>query len=221
MSLSQNEAHWQFPGHIDSPEAMRASNHPLLVRYAAIYRSLAKDYPAIKEIVIQPKASEHSSFTASFHTPDKDNPRPMVMIASNDSLNYNDLFTTRESSIRETARLLNVDFEFLRSNPEVFGMFLLLHEFGHGYDFIFNYKASVKEWNTSRFNELAILPLEGQDTYDAYLSYQRGEITLEQFKQQEVAYRHIPSEEFADQFAADALDEYWDHLNLPPRPYFI
>jgi len=181
-------------------------------------------------------------FTGGFwKRPDSQNPNPKIIVEMENQAHYQDLLRDREESAREAAALLGISFEELLKNPEILGKFIFLHEIGHAQDYLANFQNGEKAKNDPNFDpvsenldkrkeEMVTLPVPGENPVGVKKMYKEGRLTsyFEKYKEyylskgitspedlvkkHELAYRNLPSEKYADQFAADVLKKYWSIL---------
>ena len=174
-------------------------------------------------------------YTGGFwETPDLDNPDPLIIFEASGRKHYEKLLQEREISARATAKMLGVDFPVLQEHPDVFSVFIFLHEFGHIHDFIKNYVdtspdviRAVEKNRGVRNMEMNSLPIPGRNPVDVRQMADGGELEryLQTYwfyfegkgiaspdaliKAHEEAYRNLPSEVHADRFAATVLQKHW------------
>lgn len=166
-----------------------------------------------------------------------------IVVDISSEKHYDKLLQDRELSARAAAHLLGIDFEILKRHPEILARFVFLHEIGHAHDYLVNYvnnprNGSDPNYDPARANkevrtqEMNTLPYPGLDPvlirkkwvsgelakdFEQYRKYfqQKGIISPEELmKAQEKAYRDLPSETYADQFAARVLRKHWKTLGL-------
>lgn len=151
---------------------------------------------------------------------------PEITVYPGDREHNTQLLTTRKESVKIVAKMLGVPPE--RITPELLGTFIFLHEVGHSKDYTENYLHASSDpasaWEKRRAAEMATLPLPGGDPAQMQLLRQSGELKqrleanpgiLEKFYSideliaaHERAYRALPSEKYADEFAADILKRH-------------
>ena len=148
--------------------------------------------------------------------------RPEVAINVDDWGAWNKMTRRRKVSIREIALKIGMDAADI--GPKEYAVFAFLHEFGHVRDYI------DKDFDPNMIDEereegLGTLPAPGLPPSQlsawgrshpfrawAYMVTNRQRLKalgVSSFKEllaaQEIAYRHIPDEAFADRFAADMI----------------
>jgi len=119
--------------------------------------------------------------------------------------------------------------EFLK-RPELIHSFMSLHEYGHAYDFYYNFlpmcdsvEGAVKRWDRERQPRVEDLPARMSTRFFLMLSLReqmeiaeaRGQNVADLILQNQSCYRHMPDERIADAFAASFL---WKHCpDLLPK----
>jgi len=168
----------------------------------------------------------------------------IVVELSSGSKHYEQLLRDRELSARDAARLLGIDFSVLQQNPQILSMFILLHEIGHAHDYLVNYQSStnpsiknnpINANIEQRNKEMASLPIPDATPVTAREMWNKGELNTyyatyqeyyrlqgintaeELLKKHEESYRRLPSESYADNFAAQVLRKHWNTIRLDNR----
>ncbi|MAG11973.1 MAG: hypothetical protein CMI52_04185 [Parcubacteria group bacterium] len=155
--------------------------------------------------------------------------RPMVVMNVDSGLEHFDgLMREYTSSISLCAERIGVSFEDM--TPSSLAAFIFLHEMGHAYDYLENVPdGEVKR--KKRFDEMATLPLPGwapsrarhafvpggqlalwfEANKDALAQqgYDSPEVMLDA---QARAYRDLPSEVVADEFAVGIMQKHFDRF---------
>jgi hypothetical protein len=168
-------------------------------------------------------------------------PPKVVMDMDKDDQKYQKLIQDRKSSVEMCANMLGISPEDIVKNPRILKLFIFLHELGHGHDYLNQFQKKmlsdksfdpVEKWNERSEKELRSLPVP---TFDPpmVIKYQEDG-KLEKYYQdngeyyrsiginspeeliifQDKAYRNLPKENYADNFAKDFLLKYWEKLNL-------
>jgi hypothetical protein len=171
------------------------------------------------------------------------NTNPSIVVALGTGSNHSQsLFQDREFSARRAAKDLEVDYSLLQQNPELLGLFIFLHEIGHAHEYINEYANNPefldkgidpsKENENVREKEMMSLPVPNANPVRVKQMYTRGELTqyFDLYRQyylekgissaeelvtaQERSYKDLPTEKYADQFAAQVLKKHWQQLGL-------
>ncbi len=181
-------------------------------------------------------------FTAGdFVPPARTQDKPKIRIATADVGSLENMLTTREASVRIIAELLDLPFE--KISKELLLAFILAHEAGHAQDFVTNYQdvgsdklANSNVWTDQYIEQLDTLPVPRLTPSDlkntinnsgGYVRFcarfsllpqrlaDRGITSEEQLLvAQERAYRSLPRESYADQFAASHIKQHAVRLGL-------
>ncbi len=227
-----------------SPEPQLFTNE-LQEKISQIWELLIKDFPGMQELVIEkliPQPNDFSQFTAGQFSLSKENKKATLQVVIGDQAHFEYLLGERQISN-------NLLFEKIGVPPEKRGAMLLsliifLHEAGHGYDFINNYKnnpdyetlaEATQAWNEHYEFQLSMLPVPGLDPSDLRLELQNARsftVFVEKFglsdtvkkhnistasellRLQEIAYRSLPEESYADQFAVDFIKRHHQEFGL-------
>lgn len=202
--------------------------------YKQLFVRTLHNYPELAEMKILASNSKEDKKLAHtngfFRAPADPADKPTIVI--NTEANTSDLVkkfdSTRDISLSYMAKDLGISFDTLKSNPELINIFIFFHEVGHAYDYIKNYVQEYGEnaYKINRMNrkdEMTSLPIPRTNPAKALLLKKDG--TLEQFfgnniqhfkekgitttaellQKNEEAYRNLPSEVFADHFAANTI----------------
>lgn len=183
-------------------------------------------------------------YTGGFYRrPDTANPNPSIVVYVINNRHYDRLIQDRELSARTAAQLIGIDFEALRQHPDILARFIFLHEIGHAQDYITHYQNDPRNGVDTTYNpvktnqeaharQMNTLPYPGWNPADIRRKLLNGELAKEYekyhlyFQQrginspeelataQEIAYRNLPKESYADQFAARMLRKHWKTLGL-------
>lgn len=184
-------------------------------------------------------------FTGGFwQRPTKEEPYSQIVIKKSEDLDAGTIPDSRKVSAQIMADLLGIPFETLKKNMRILKLFIFLHEIGHAHDFENNYFRHdafgfdlVKSANANaeqRYKEMATLPLPGEnpglgirfttaelqqklDRYAPYFNSLGISSVAELISAQDRAYRNLPSEHYADMFAANFLKKYWKKFFKIPR----
>ncbi len=171
-----------------------------------------------------------------------DVPVPTVFVMPEQTDHMRDLMRNRQSSAKMVAHMLGIPFE--KMTPRLLGLFIMAHELGHATDYIRNYELNsdykgikaVEEWDMHYAVNLLSLPVSGLDpaelrqemknfgNLDEFLNKfpdTKKEIDLEKVKtlddllhEQEIAYRSMPYENYADNFAVNFLKRNAQELEI-------
>jgi hypothetical protein len=211
-------------------------------RYAKLFQYLFTDHPELNILDIEIATKEQYpvlEYTGGFwRRPDINNPNPRVFIEVSGTKHYEHLLKDRELSARAAAEMIGIDFSVIQQHPEVLSMFIFLHEVGHADDYIKNYLNNpniddpvVVNLETKK-NEVNSLPIPGVSSADAKKLENSGKLAEyyqkfrlfyeakgifspeELLKINEIAYRKLPSESYADNFAAQTLRAHWNDLGF-------
>lgn len=149
---------------------------------------------------------------------------------------YGKLLEDRKTSVQVVAQLMVIDVEVLRRHPEFLAQFIFLHEVGHAHDYIVNYVNRAQDSDplqakrNVRAQEMAGLPYPGLNPADIKSMHLDGRLAVEfenhrkyfenkgivsvgcLVEAQERAYRGLPSESYADNFAVGIIKKYWKEL---------
>lgn len=183
-------------------------------------------------------------YTGGFwQRPTESDPSPSIVVKMGGEQHYDRLMVDRETSARQAAEMLGITFEKLKASPNILKLFIFLHEIGHAQDYITNYfndpkSESDPEYNPAAENraqrdrEMATLPIPNTNPVQArqYLDrgilgphFERNKTYFEKLDistvedlltTHEKAYRELPSERYADTFAANVLRKNWGRLKL-------
>jgi hypothetical protein len=175
-----------------------------------------------------------------FKRPTEEEPAPSIIVAMNDVSHYEKLMVERELSARRAADLIGITFDVLKARPEILKYFIFLHEIGHAHEYINDYfnnpefgfdeKKAVLANRLKRNEELNALPVSGENPVLVRKKYYSGELASyyearknyyqnkgsnspeELMLKHEQAYRDLPTEKYADEFAAHFLRKMWDKI---------
>ncbi|MFS8159400.1 MAG: hypothetical protein ACMG6E_04145, partial [Candidatus Roizmanbacteria bacterium] len=169
----------------------------------------------------------------------RSNPK-IVVNAEPGTTNFESLFQTREISARKAAELIGIPYEKLKQRPELLGLFIFFHEVGHSDDYVQNYHLRPDLQNPSEENqrvrdgEMSTLPVPSsnpvvvREMYEAgeleeyYIKYKEHYQTVgigsaqDLMKKHEAAYHELPTEVYADKFAAAMLRKHAQRLGIEP-----
>lgn len=211
-------------------------------QYAKLYQYLLADHPELDQLGIEIATREQYpvlDYTGGFFRhPDATNPNPRIFVEASGTKHYEHLLIERELSARLAAEMIGIDFSVLQQHPQILSMFIFLHEIGHGDDYIKNYLNNpsvvdaIAKKNEIRGAEMLSLPMRGRGPSYAKKMVEKGE--LDEFYQKyrlyyedmgilssemllienERAYRNLPSESYADNFAAETLRNHWTDMGF-------
>ncbi len=211
---------------------------PQIVR---IYMEALSEFPELEQIEL--KGGTKESHPALEHTggffsaPDVSRPEPSITVAVQKLDHVDKLLKTRELSAREAARMIGIPFQVIEKNPKILSYFIFLHELGHGYDYVTNAQGihsskAAEEYRAKSKSQMDTLPLRGYNPAYAKQFYDSGGLTKyfnensAYFKgkgihspeallnENERAYRNLPKESYADQFAANFMRKNWKKLQF-------
>jgi hypothetical protein len=178
-----------------------------------------------------------------YQRPTEENPYPTVLVELNGKeKHYQKLLAEREVSARLAAERIGISFDDLKKTPLILALFIFAHELGHVHDYIVNFLHSKNSSQPNydpvvanqhrRDEEMNSLPVPGlnpvqlrqfydsgelEPYYQKYKEYYRSKNFLsvqDLLKAQEKAYRMLGTENYADDFAENALRRYWEELQL-------
>ncbi|MCX6766687.1 MAG: hypothetical protein NT170_02815 [Candidatus Moranbacteria bacterium] len=165
----------------------------------------------------------------------------VVMDMEKDDEKYQKLIQDRKSSVEMCANMLGISPEDIINNPRILKLFIFLHELGHGHEYINYFQKKmladknfdpIAQWNERSNKELMILPVPGctpprvlemhnagelRGYYQKYNEHYRSvgiNSPEELIVAQDIAYRKLPKENYADNFAKSFLLKYWGKFNL-------
>jgi hypothetical protein len=200
--------------------------------FAQAWNQLNEDYPEFQniQVVINKDPNHHSP-----HFRANEFSRKMeVHMAVHDTEQVYTQIRQNRATITSFAELLGVTPEDI--TPAQLKIFVLAHEYGHAYDLITNYlqhegstQAQYNAQREQRTAELAILPVpnmasskiialieeQGFDAFIAQFPHMEGKTQTEILEEQAISYRRLPSESFADQFAAQFMKRHATQFGLP------
>lgn len=195
---------------------------------------LKDQYPILKDCEIQ--VSQNPNLEGgrfNLPSPEQGMSRVRVEIAQGDDASFELLKRERKSAVEKMAEHLGRPVEGL--NGTTIRKFIILHEFGHAYDFLMNFAANpqnalpniLDRWHTATNEELMTLPFPGispseirewvaeMGSFDTWRTHDQriAEWCVENnisslddlLELQENAYRQLPKETFADSFASEAV----------------
>ncbi len=167
---------------------------------------------------------------------------PTIFVMPGQDGHMKNLMKSRRSSAEIAANMLGIAFE--KMTPRLLGLFIMAHELGHVTDYIRNYELNsdykgaeaAEEWRIHYDLNLLALPVSGLDpsglrqeinnfrNLDEFLikfpDTKRG-IDPEKVKslddllhEQEIAYRSMPYENYADNFAVNFLKRNAQELKI-------
>jgi hypothetical protein len=168
----------------------------------------------------------------------------IVMDMEKDDQKYQQLIQDRKTSVDLCANMLGISAEDIVNNPRILKLFIFLHELGHGHDWINQFQKkmlsdksfnAVEKWEERSDQELRNLPVPTFDLTMVIRYHEEGKLagyyeengvyyrniginSLEELIiAQEKAYRNLPKESYADNFAKNLLLKYWEKLNLEKK----
>lgn len=227
-------------------EGVKSAIERVDVDVAFMYMEMLKDYPHLEQLdidVATPDDFDVLRHTAGFwQRPKDDRTNPKIFVnAEPGKTNFETLFETREVSARIAAKLLGVSFEELRKRPDLLGLFIFFHEVGHADDFIQNYylrpgsqdpsgenhrvrKAEMDSLSVPSSNPVVVREMYESGELEKYYTTYRdhyaslGIMSAEDLMQKhEAAYHDLPTEAFADRFAAIVLKKHASRLGFEPE----
>lgn len=208
--------------------------------YSSAYLCAVDDFPHLDQMQVESSTAEDYpvlEYTGGFYVRPKDSAEPPKIIVNMEKgQHYQKLLVERETSARKSAEKIGIDFETMKQNPDILKLFIFLHEIGHAEDYIVNYLKSGRNEDpveanlAQRKKEIGTLPIPGINPVQAKQMYDRQELQQyflkyqqyysglgisspeELLKAHEVAYHELPSESYADDFAANVLRKHWQTL---------
>lgn len=207
--------------------------------YKQLYIRCLHDYPELSKVEIKgansiqfPKLLHTNGF---FTTPNSPSEPPRITINNQrkSAEMIRDLEDHRIISLELLANDLGLQIKTLKDNPEIITLFIFFHEVGHAEDYIKNYMLphgirANEEKKTARKTEKESLPIPGCDPAQALSLVKTGELDIffknneryyssrsihtmqELLDANERAYRKLPSEAYADNFAAKTIKKNLD-----------
>ena len=196
-------------------------------------------FPALSGVEIQQyKEEEDFEYTGGyFRVPYDENEKPKVRFVIGDLSQVEALMITRKASVKVVADKLGIPIENM--STELLLIQIFLHEVGHAYEFVSKYSSrtdSREGWRERGALEEDTLPVPGlapsilksrlQEVggmtafFSMYpeldvLRSQHGVRSEESLLAvQEIAYKKLPKEVFADDFACMIMKEYSEELDL-------
>lgn len=211
--------------------------------YAYMYMEMLKDHPYLEQLDIDTSTpDEHSVLrhTAGFwQRPTRDRPNPRIVVnAEPGKTNFESLLETREISARRAAELIGIPFEELKQRPDLLGLFIFFHEVGHADDYVRNYHMRPGAQDPSGENqrvrkaEMDSLPVPSSNPVVVREMHESGELegyygkyrqhyealgitnAEDLMNKHEAAYHDLPTEVYADKFAAKVLKDNAERLGI-------
>lgn len=214
--------------------------------YADLYMNLLSQYPALEQLdVVISTPNERPDVGTSIGSlivPEGNEQLPFVYINEDENETLDAL--DDKVALNELADVMGISIDTLRANPRILHVFVLLHEIGHGYDFVANYLNSpsmssegynpMVAMNENAKKELMTLLVPGLSPSRVWKMWEQGSLNLtkyyeeyrdyylskglhsaqELFDQIQRDYRKLPKEKFADDFALDAIRRNWNRLGF-------
>ncbi|MBA4336339.1 hypothetical protein C0416_01010 [bacterium] len=192
---------------------------------------LRNEYPELQQLNIKSKTTSENKTLLNtggyFEDPRGfDSQISIVVVTDNVGIeHYKKLMQKRKLSAEVAAKMLEIEPENM--TPELLRLFIFLHEIGHAYDYIKNYanqKDGADLWTQRGQAETSSLPIpninpsilrhkiDQNEIDDLPIEIQKkiseGKVDEIVYDQEE-AYRKLPKENFADQFAANFIKEHY------------
>ncbi len=202
--------------------------------YAECYSIALREYPEVVGVDVVAKGPEDVPKLAhapgfARHQSVSETGRPMVVMNVDSGMSHIDrLMQEAQFSVQLCAEKLGLSAENITSSQ--LGAFIFLHELGHAYDYIVRVPDGAEK-KQKRVAEMATLPLPGWTPSKArrafapggrlalWFEQNREEIALQGYhshdellEAQSRAYRLLPSEMVADEFAVHIMTTYSDSL---------
>jgi predicted transcriptional regulator len=197
---------------------------------------LKEKYPELQQLHVNSKTiNENSTLNATggyFEDPSGfDKKISITVVTGNNNIDhYRELLNSRNTSANVVAKLLEISPESL--TPEILRLFIFLHEVGHAYDYITNYKNGVdgsNMWKQKSQEEINSLPIPGisPPMLKLYIDHDNSKLperaqqmiregkANEIMQLQEEAYRRLPKETFADEFSANSIKNFLPTIIYP------
>ncbi len=220
----------EHPRTVEAPEGTDPELFELWIQ-------VVERYPILSRVeIITPSDVHRLQFTGGeFVLPNEEYPDPAIILVPGNEKDFEKLKQDRRVAAQITAESLGISFEDL--SPRLLKNAIFLHELGHAYDYLSNVASDAEigqenapmVWRDFFFRQMETLPVPGLSpselkaslvsfpTLDAFLDdrpktrerlLQLDVTTIEQLLEiQERAYRSLPKELFADQFAARWLNQ--------------
>lgn len=149
-------------------------------------------------------------------------------IVTGDNLeHYQRLMDSRKISARSAAEMLGIIPENMK--PELLRLFIFFHEIGHAEDYITHYMKDGNgpdKWTERSRREMSSLPIPGINPSRLRVIIEQNQETLPEaiqvrireegesqvIEDQERAYRELPKEKYADEFAASSVRKYFPEM---------
>jgi len=213
--------------------------------FRELFREILIEFPELDQVEII--NGDRKKFPVLEHTggfwqrPDEIGSKPKIIVDRLSAATFKPLFATREISAFAAAEKIGIEYEQLKKNPVILGLFIFPHELGHVWDFISNYQNvknqlegynPIEENRLDRQLEMESLPVRGVNpvtvkkklddgSLDEY--YKKNATYYRDMKIQnapdlltahENAYRKLPSEAYADDFAAHVVRKYLQKIGI-------
>lgn len=198
-------------------ELVISNENPL---FARPYTILIKERPELASIPVRTFTAEEKirhpktggRFVHGEWGPDK-----LVFPTGESHLDEFALTPEGKPTLETIASKIGIPVETLtkHENTPIIDIFIFLHEAGHAQDFLRS-GLTREKWSVKRKEELKTLPGGGHPPaeYITLCRRQNLPITAEHIKTVSEAYRNLPSERYADQFAVNLMKKYWTELGL-------
>lgn len=212
--------------------------HP---RFITLYTHLLDEYPELEQLGVKvgsPDAdSEIARTPGQFRLPDNEHPNPYVVLHENAADAMRDV---PDVTLREIAKRVGVDVETLYRDPRIFETFTFVHEVGHARQYIREYLSNrtlsdpAHTYMEKRDTEVRTMLIPGMSPSKLAKYEKDGSLSISKIYEEnklyylakgisspedlfdavQVQYRQLPSERYADDFAASVLKKYWNQFNF-------
>ena len=212
----------------------RHENHPVVAHFDRVMRLVRDKVPLLDDIFITVRVADENEIIGGQHfVPEIDLPQEIEVTVGDES----QMFAFREARAH-TLELMARDFGVAAEDvsAELLDTFILLHELGHAYDYRLNVENGQegtadlpreeqgRAFSQAYWEQLATLPIPGitptelnkqlvergfeavQFEYAEYIGTVSSEEELRVLQQ--VSYRNLPAERYADEFATGFIKAY-------------
>lgn len=227
-----------------SPEARGFENLPIQELNIAWDFVLSEhpELSALELEKVLPSQEDFLQYTAGEFVIEGGTEKPLVRVVLGDIKHLDSLRDTRSVAVKILADKLGVDVHHM--DGKVLSVLIFLHEIGHARDYLRNYRNNsdyestqdaVAAWHEHYQSELDSLPVPSMDPSDLRACIQDSggfQPFMERYPEltrmnnhnissesrllelQEIAYRSLPHESYADDFANKILRKYWEKIGF-------
>lgn len=200
-----------------------------------MWATILQANPELRQVEVRlgkPKSGETLSHTGGyFADPSGFDSAPTIYVVPGNEEHYRKLLVSRKKSVEIVAGLLGLKAEEVTA--EILQSFIFAHELGHAHDYIINFKnnndlelSPSEAWKQKNRVEMASLPLPNVNPATLNNMIENGlieqavkdsDVLREKYvvdgvvdvarlvDDQNIAYRSLPKEQYADEFAVRAL----------------